>query len=175
MNVFRDIWFNTGTCIDYFLVEKNQKPFLKELIWIQGAKVGLLAFLRSPLELGFLFLIVSMVSTVMVARYLLPWILVKTGKLMNGQASFHQLQLIVGFSAVPALVSLCFAIISILIPGETRHEFQLVEWIVWILTWRILVIGVAKVQKISYEFALMNVVLAPVTIVIIYLILRPWL
>lgn len=171
MKIFRDIWFNTGNCIDYFLQEKNQKPFLKELIWIQGAQTGLFVFLESSSQLKFLWLVVTSVLFVIVYRYFLPWVLFRTGRLMKGQASFHQLQLVVSFSSVPALVSLLFAIVALLIPGETHHKFQLVEWIVWIFTWRILLIGVAKVQKISYEFALMNILIAPLLILVVYLLI----
>lgn len=172
MNIFRDIWFNTGNCIDNFLQEKNQRPFLKELIWIQGAQTGLLVFLGTSSELKYLWLVVASVLFVLIYRYFLPWVLFHTGKLMKGQGTLPQLQLAVSFSTVPATVSLLFALVALVIPGERRHTFEVVEWIVWLFTWRILLIGVAKVQKISYEFALMNIVIAPLIILIVYLMLR---
>jgi len=35
INPFKEIWFNTGECINYFLVKENRKPYLEELVWIQ--------------------------------------------------------------------------------------------------------------------------------------------
>src|SRR5438045_3132067 len=98
MNPLRDIWFNTSNCIDYFFVKENRKSYLDELVWIQGVAFGLLSFLERSNPF---YLIASPVITVLLLRFFFPWVLLKTGKLINGQASREELKLIVSLSSIP--------------------------------------------------------------------------
>jgi hypothetical protein len=172
MNPFRDIWFNTGKCIDYFLIKENRKPYLEELVWIQGIAMGLLAFLTSNNPLRYYSLIASPAITVLILRFFYPWALLKSGKLINGQAKREELKLIVSISSIPYLLSLLFIFLRLLIPGDKNYEFGITDIAIWIFYWRILIIGIAKAQRVTYTFALMNILIPSIIITAIYFGLR---
>ena len=172
MNPFREIWFNTGRCIDYFLIKENRRPYLEELVWIQGLTSGLLLFLAYDSSVKFFYLIAPPVVTVLFLRFFCPWLLLKTGKLMNGHATREELKLVVSLSSIPYLLSLFYIFLATIIPGKRDYQNGIIDILIWIFVWRILIIGVAKTQRISYVFALMNIAIPAIVLIIFYLIIR---
>jgi hypothetical protein len=172
VNPIKEIWFNTGKCIDYFLIEENRKPYVEELVWIQGVTSGVLLFLTNDSPLKFFYLILSPLVTVLFLRFFSPWLLLMTGKLMNGQATREELRLVISLSSIPYLLSLLYMLLALIIPGGRDYQHGIIEILIWIFVWRILIIGVAKTQRISYVFALMNIAIPGIILVVLYLIIR---
>jgi hypothetical protein len=172
LNPLREIWFNTGKCIEYFLIPENRKPYLIELVWIQGIVSGLYYFLGHEGPLRYFYLIVLPVLNVVLLRFLFPWILQKTGKLMNGKATRKELELVISLSSIPFLLSLIYIALVIIIPGKREYDNSVIQLLIWIFYWRIIIIGVAKAQRIRYGFALMNIVIPSIPIMILYLVLK---
>jgi len=91
---------------------------------------------------------------------------------MSGQGTREDLKLIVSLASIPYLLSLFYIFLAIVIPGKRDYQLGIIEILIWIFSLRILIIGVAKVQKISHVFASMNIAIPTIVITILYLILR---
>jgi hypothetical protein len=157
MNPLRDIWLNTDKCIDYYLDSSNSKPYLLELVWIVGFTNGIRICLEFNSELRYFLLIVVPLITIIVFRAFYPWLLFQIGKLVGGHGSKRDLQLIVSLASIPYLLDLVYLILVIIIPGNQNISNGAIDFLVWIFALRILIIGVAKVQKVSYVFSFMNI------------------
>src|SRR5271154_4508857 len=99
MNPFREIWFNTGKCIDYCL--GHRKPYYVELFWIAGIDEGLRIFLVTETGAKYLYLFLTSIVVVVCLRFFFPWLLSKVGRLVNGQGSIDDLRLIVALQCIP--------------------------------------------------------------------------
>jgi hypothetical protein len=91
---------------------------------------------------------------------------------MNGQATRQELRLVISLSSIPYLLSLLYMFLALIIPGGRDYQHGIIEILIWIFVWRILIIGVAKTQRISYVFALMNIAIPGIILVVLYLIIR---
>ncbi len=91
---------------------------------------------------------------------------------MNGRGTKDELRMIVSLSCIPTSLSIIYLLVAILIPGEEFYTYGGIDLLVWIFSLRILIVGVAKIQKISYVFALMNICVPSILVTILYLVLR---
>jgi hypothetical protein len=157
MNPFKDIWLNTDKCIDYYLNSTNNKPYLIELVWIVGFANGIRICLDFTSELRYFLLIVVPLITVILFRAFYPWLLFQIGKLVGGQGSKQDLRLIVSLASIPYLLDLGYLILVIIIPGNQNSSHGAIDFLVWVFTLRVLIIGVAKVQRVSYVFSFMSI------------------
>ena len=122
MNPVKEIWFNTGKCIDNFLIKENRRPYLEELVWIQGFALGVLSFLETNNPFRYYYLIASPAITVLFLRFFFLWVLLKTGTLMSGQGTREDLKLIVSLASIPYLLSLFYIFLAIVIPGKRDYQ-----------------------------------------------------
>jgi len=174
VNPFKEIWFNTGKCIDYFLRKENRRSYIEALPWIQAISFGLINFLEEGKRLfyPYYFLIAGPVIIFLFLRFFFPWLLFTTGKLMRGQGTIMEFRIILGLSSIPYLLNIFYTVLALIVPGDHQYSYGFIDVIVWVCVWRVMIIGVAKAQKISYEFALMNIVIPGILITATYLILR---
>lgn len=98
----------------------------------------------------------------MFIAYVLPWIILKTDKWINGHATFYQIQKIAALSQIPIIAGLVYQIV-LAIFGQIKSYDELniaVQFMIWLFSVRLLIIGIAKAQEISYGFALLNIILS---------------
>lgn len=172
MNPFKEIWFNTGKCVDHFLTKENQRFYIEVLPLIEGFALGLVEFLETDDPFRYFFLITRLAVTFLFLRFVFPWLLMVTGKLINAQGRIKEFRIILGLSSIPYVLDIFYVTLALVIPGDHAYRYALFDWIIWICVWRVIIIGIAKIKRISYEFALMNVVIPSLLIIILYLVLH---
>jgi hypothetical protein len=174
MNPFKEIWFNTGKCIDHFLRKENRRSYIEALPLIQALAFGFIDFHENRDRLFYLyyFLIAAPAIMFLYLRFLFPWLLFTTGKLMSGQGTIKEFRIILGLASIPYVLNIFYIALAWIIPGDHPYSYGVIDLIVWVCVWRVMIIGVAKAQRISYQFALMNIAIPAILIVAIYLVLR---
>ena len=108
---------------------------------------------------------------------LIYWVI---GKMLKGQATKNQVQLVVAYSLIPYLIYLAIGLILI-VPAIITQNLELVfyrhpftYYVVWILAIRNMIYGLSYFNKFSYGYALLNI-LIPVGITeFIRLIITNW-
>lgn len=116
----------------------------------------------------FLFLIASLAVSLLIApifKYVHSYMLWIIGKALQGKASKAQVQLVIAYALVPGLVNLfisCMLIIVALFMNDIdiigyQNPFTL--FILWIFGARTLIYGLAKFNKFSYGYALLNFII----------------
>lgn len=124
--------------------------FLNEQPIILSVFLSLLAFLISALLTAWFF------------KHVHSFMLWITGKALQGKASKAQVQLVLAYALIPGLVNLflsCMLIIVALFMNDIdiigyQNPFTL--FILWILGMRTLIYGIARFNRFSYGYALMN-------------------
>jgi hypothetical protein len=173
VNLFRDIWFNTEKTIDHCRSQPENIQVYYQLLPSLFAFAEFFEYVRRfGWELFPLFLIALPAVTIVLFKYLYPWIVLRVGRLMSGAARLDEIRLIFYLCSIPSAILVLFYTLEILVPGDQTARAALFEIIVWIFTVRILVIGISRVQKISYTFAVMNLAIPHIIFVAIYLIIR---
>lgn len=88
-----------------------------------------------------------------------------TSKIFQGKADKNQIRVAIAYSLVPALIQLIFGIIMI-VPAIILKDLELIayqnpiiKFVIWILTIRILLFGLAFFNKYSYGYALLTFVI----------------
>lgn len=85
------------------------------------------------------------------------------GKILHGKASRFQVQLVMAYTMIPGLINLFFSIVLIVIAIIMKdidiigYQNPLTLFIIWLFGIRTVIIGIAKFNKFSYAFALINI------------------
>ncbi len=170
MSPFTQIWINTSASIDYFLTQEKSKGYVYEFIWIGAISLGFVYLIEWHKGLGIVYFILASVFWVLFLRFIFPAILKVVGDLMNGQASFEQLQIIVSLACIPFVIEILYLFLTVIIPGKQPLSNPIISSIASVFSIRILVTGLAKAQKIPDTFAFMNW-LIPYSLFVLLLIL----
>jgi Yip1 domain len=90
------------------------------------------------------------------------WII---GRALQGQASRFQIRIVIAYFMVPGLISLILSIVLIVVAiiykdiNIIAYQNWFTQFIIWIFGLRTLIIGIAKFNKFSYGYALINIIL----------------
>ena len=102
---------------------------------------------------------------IIIVRFLLVLIYWAIGRILKGEASKKQIQLVVAYSLTPYLIYLGIGLILI-IPALITKNLDLVFYhhpvtyvVVWILSARNLIYGLSYFNKYSYGYALLNILI----------------
>ncbi len=108
-------------------------------------------------------LLVSGLMGILVWKFVLAYLVWGVGKIFQGKASINETRLALAFAMVPNLVHLLIALV-LLIPaiildnsGLVGYQHPVTIYVLWILAFRILVIGLAHFNKYSYGYAILTV------------------
>lgn len=88
-----------------------------------------------------------------------PWFVQVIGQLWKGQASRNKIANVNSLSIIPYCLVLLYQLI-LLIQWQEPLINEGIHYLIWLLSFRILVMGVAMVQKFSYGLALLNILLS---------------
>lgn len=111
---------------------------------------------------------------IFVLGFLLPWLLLKIGRLWKGQGEMKSMQKVIGLAQIPYLLIVIVQIIPLLfgeMPTPDNISYAL-QFIVWVFSIRILIIGVARVQKFNHSLALLNILMMFIPVLIVVLFMR---
>jgi hypothetical protein len=174
-NPYLTIWFNTSKTIDSILTGKTAFTFyLPIILVICSLLISILddiIALGGTFAIGILPIVVPLVYLMIVQLF--PRLILLTGKIWNGKSGVPELQIIVGLAQIPTLLILSEQIIFLLF-GEILPLWAAsiaLQWLVWIFYWRIMIIGVAKVQSFNYTIAVLNLIISFLPFFIIDLII----
>ncbi len=185
MNPYYNSWFNARKIID----EKLKSDWVSDHGFIPYLIYGLNSSLLQASDLLFLgsnlsFIVVALVIIAVgffyaiVIRVIAVNAVYFTGKLWKGQASKNEIDTVVSLSFIPYLIVLIYSVaITIASKGDIFivSENGILTWIVYIFSLRILIFGIARVQKFSYGLSLLNAWLPQLIIIVIYLFIRGFL
>jgi len=117
------------------------------------------------LSTGIAFLILGQVQ---------PWMIKVVGKIWNGAASTRQLANVNSLSSIPHCLILLYQIILFALGKDpsTYSVNPFFQYALWLITFRIFLIGLSIAQKFSYGIALLNFLISILPIVILKLALN---
>ena len=125
-------------------------------------------------------IILSGLIGVLVIKILGALIYWAIGKMLKGQATKNQVQLVVAYSLIPYLIYLVIGLILI-VPAIITQNLELVfyrhpftYYVVWILAIRNLIYGLSYFNKFSYGYALLNILIPVGVTELIRLIITNW-
>lgn len=101
----------------------------------------------------------------LILKYVHPYVLWKMGKIFEGKASKSQVQMVFAYSLIPGLISLLLSLVLIIVAlikqdmNIVGYQNPLTMFLIWIFGFRTLIFGLARFNKFSYGYALINVIL----------------
>lgn len=97
-------------------------------------------------------------------KYVNSYVLWKVGKLFEGKASKSQVQMVVAYALIPGLISLLLSLVLIIVAiirkdiNIVGYQNPLTIFLIWIFGFRTLIFGLARFNRFSYGYALINVI-----------------
>jgi len=98
-------------------------------------------------------------------NYIYPFFALKIGKILNGKASFDEIQLVLVYSFLPSLIYPVLAFIFIIPAAQSDnmnlilHPSLIIPFVCWIFSIRILIYGLSRFNKYTYGYAVLNIVI----------------
>lgn len=115
-----------------------------------------------PVVLLILFVSISIIYWLLI-KYFLPWVLWKFGQIWNGKGAIVQFRTLISLALVPNIIletiSVYYQILDLKFDLVTFNTPQIFVLIISVIYFRILVIGIAKIQRFTYGLALLNLLL----------------
>lgn len=118
---------------------------------------------------AYLIIVVLIVTTLgalfgaWIFKYVHSYVLWKVGKVFEGKASKSQVQLVIAYSLIPGLISLLISAVLIIVAvirkdiNIVSHQNPLTLFIIWVFGVRTLIYGLARFNKFSYGYAMINI------------------
>ena len=103
-----------------------------------------------------------------------PWMIKIVGKIWDGAASTRQLANVNSLSGIPYCLILFYQIVLLALGKDpsTYSVNPFFQYVLWIVTFRIFLIGLSIAQKFSYGIALLNFFISILPIVLLKLALN---
>ena len=181
-NPFITIWTQPKQTLENFIEKKDRKiygvPF-----FIIGSSLALdsgLEVLRSIASnptIGakiLIYLFLTLVYTGILYIFLgklHPWLIKMTGNIWNGRATRNQIANVNALSCIPYGLILIYQIVLLMIGLEPSKDLvnPLFSYLIWIVSFRILIIGISIAQKFGYGLALLNIFISILPLIILQL------
>ena len=182
MDPYRTIWFTPKRTFEDFFELEQKKPvyFLPFLIMgvtfaiSQASEIGNLfgdisllwtASIMIPIGVGVIYLIFGLI---------LPSLIKLFGSIWKGNTTFRQMTNVYSISIIPYGIFLIYQV-GLFATGKEPVLDNVnagVDYILRLWTFGLLIIGVARVQRFSYGFALLNLLLTYLPFLLIGLLIR---
>ena len=110
----------------------------------------------------------------LIIAFFIPWWILKAGNLLKGKSKLKDLRIVFGLASIPFTLTLAYQLLSLSIGNYLNYEEVKypIQFIVWIFYIRTLIIGIAKSQKFSYGFAIVNLFISSIPFIILKLIVE---
>jgi len=170
MKLYLDIWLQPTKTITELLSResKDRVPYIPFLIFGISMGLDLAQDIMVQMDLENIFVAttftipISILLIFVIFRFTIPFMIRTAGLLWKGAASHRQLAKACSISLIPYFFILIAQLILILTESEISSrsfEFSARSLII-LWSFSLLIIGVAKAQKFSYGFALVNIVIS---------------
>lgn len=161
-------WVNGQGLLLYFIFGINaaSESDIPRLFGYESKLEGLIIVLITIILLGLLGgLILRAVWTNLIFYF---------GKIWKGQASRKNIDTVIALSLIPEIFKLVNLILSYI--TQDNIEDAKINYVVIIicalLTFRIFIVGLSRVQKFSYAISILNVVVPQITLWLLYFLVR---
>jgi len=167
-------WLRPGQIIDVIELEDTSKTNAKiNLILILASIYLSLQYHENRIEginmpeftKEYPFMVLFAFLMLFFFRYVLTFLFWAFGKIFQGESTIHQTRIVVAYSLTPTLVLLPFAVIQFILilslhPASMGETFSaMFKFVFSVLTFSYLVIGLCKVNKFSYGYGILTVLL----------------
>ena len=184
MKPILSIWFKPKETFDLLLENINKDNNYLLIFYGIALTIAIPAVLveKSLFELGIIYLISliflgSFIGGLML-QYIWVYIFWIFGKILQGKADQKQIRVVLAYSILPFIFKSFIMLLRVIIKFGTEFSFKdivlfdnLTNFILAVLYLRFFVIGLSKVQKFSYGYALINILLPIIILgVLIYII-----
>lgn len=180
MNPYKTIWLQPKRTFVEFVLKREDQSLYAIPIVLLGVVMGLdmANDIRVLFGDGYLFLpfLISIIVGIAVAFLIFAWIcpgLVKLlGRIWQGKATMRQLVNVYSVSLIPYALLLInqMVLLSFGVDPSVDQVNGGVHFIIHAWTFGLLIVGVSKVQQFSYGFALLNIFMAYLPMLILGLL-----
>jgi hypothetical protein len=170
MNPYKTIWLNPSDTFDFYAKEDEIRPLFFIPILVMGLSMGLdqAPDISKVLESEFTWwslaisVPVSVGMSFLILAGLMPWLLRKVGRIWNASSTNRQMTNIISISTIPYSCIVIYQFLKLLIEQNPAIENinSGLNFILYTWTFGLLILGVSKVQKLSYGLAILNIILA---------------
>lgn len=180
MNPYINIWFKTRKTID----DKIQSNWVHDYGFTPYLIYGLTLAIETYSDLLFLkfntilILIIAIALgfvSAIITRAIGVNILFYIGKIWKGKASKSEIDTVLSLSLIPNILVSSYLVLAMALSfGEvmTFKENNIIVLVMYFFGLRILIFGIARVQKFSYGLAVLNIFVPQLIIVFIYLLIK---
>ena len=169
MIFLRRLIFRPGILFDEIFSHSNHWKY-SDLIYLIGAfLIGLPTaidindgWFSDPNLIGFIGLTLFVMALLWILIYVFIWMHLFVGKILRGRAKMKQMITVFAIALIPNLVLLSFHLgykLATKNLGEAYDPPSILSIIIWIISLRILVVGISKAQQFSYGRAILNIFL----------------
>lgn len=180
------IWIKTRATFEHFFNQRTSNSIFGLPFVIYGFSMGLtmgedisaLFDINPTMEerlLSYFFaILVSIGLAFLLLGQIQPWMIKVVGKIWNGAATTRQLANVNSLSSIPYCLILLYQLILFAL-GKDPSIYAVnlfFQYVLWLFTFRIFLIGLSVVQKFSYGIALLNFLISILPIVMLKLALN---
>ncbi len=178
MNPWLTIWTNTTKTIDSLKDTHwaDSFGFVHFILFgINSIGVKLILISNISLTYGIIFTIIA--GSVLGILGSIVWvnIIFLFGKIWKGQATRENIRMVLSLSFMPELFRFINLIGSAIIHRENFNKISInngLSLICFVLTFRIIIIGLSRVQQFRYGLAVLNIFVPQVLFTVLYLIIK---
>lgn len=182
MNPYKSIWLNPKNTFEELAQLGDKQPLIIFPIIVFGISLGLDSAQDVGSTLGndqkaigvILSIVLSIAIGYIILGFILPGMIKLVGKLWNGAATLTQLTNVLAISLIPYTLILFHQVLMFVFGVNPNLEeiYGGLIYVIWFWFFSLSIIGVSKVQSFSYGFALLNILVSQIPIILIRLILR---
>ena len=171
------IWYKPSETFDYLLEKKTQNNSIFFIFYLIGIIAGIPSVLKSdfiklvgPIGIFFLIIVAGVIGGLFL-QYVWVFIFWIFGQILQGKATNKEIRIVFAYSIIPILFKSILLIFQFLNYRHDEMQYEniglynnLTNFLLLVIFLRFFVIGMSKVQKFSYLYALLNF-LIPTTII----------
>ncbi len=171
MNPLLSVWFNAGKTIDYYESRGWDEKLNNIIFFIVGLTVALDILLLDSINTPTKLLVLAPLAILIggLLKFTLPRVLKLIGRIWKGNAELTSITGVVALSFVPHGFLFIYKALSLMAYSEPRVLLSL-EYVVWLFEIKILIVGIARVQRFTYVIAALNIFLPSIIVTILYLV-----
>ena len=179
------IWYKPSETFDYLLEKKTQNNSIYFIFYLIGLIIAIPSILNSnlfrtmsPIAVVFA-IIIAIVIAGLSLQYLWVFIFWIFGQIFHGKATNEEIRIVFVYSSIPLLFKTFLLIFQVVnyMQGQIQYENiglynNLTNLLLLVIFLRFFVIGLSKVQKFSYLYAMLNFLLPMMIIGLIMFFVR---
>jgi len=179
MSPYKTIWYAPKRAFEDFFEKDEKKPIYFFPFLISGLSMGIslaadtgnLFGDMTPILTALAMISIGIGGIYLAFGLILPGLTKFFGSIWKGKSTLRQMTNVYAISLIPHCIILTYQVALFISGKEPTHDNINVglDYLIHLWTLGLLTLGVAKVQRFSYGFALVNVVLAHIPFIIIEL------